>query len=128
MGSVLCFVSITSCAAKNVAKSTLGDLFDALTAWVLSSVEWFINGVGGVLASASEPAFLFRQPPDEAKEMGVALNLHRNEERVLIELSKGTMIARYGRHRSIVKVCPDSRDIAFIDTDKAMRTISSTIQ
>jgi len=75
-----------------------------------------------------EAAFLFRQPPDEAKEMGVALNLHRNEQRLLIELAKGTMIARYGRHRSIVKICPDNRDIAFIDTDKAMRTISSTIQ
>jgi energy-coupling factor transporter ATP-binding protein EcfA2 len=74
-----------------------------------------------------EAAFLFRQPPDEAKEMGIALNLHGNEERVLVELSKGTMIARYGRHRSIVKVRPDSRDNAFIDTDKAMREISSTI-
>ena len=60
--------------------------------------------------------------------MGIALNLHGNEERVLVELSKGTMIARYGRHRSIVKVRPDSRDNAFIDTDKAMREISSTIR
>lgn len=75
-----------------------------------------------------EAAFLFRQPPDEAKEMGLALNLHINEERVLVELPKGTMIARYGRHRSIVKVCPDSRDNVVIDTDKAMRGIGSTIQ
>jgi len=69
MGSVLCFVSITSCAAKNVAKSTLGDLFDALTAWVLSSVEWFINGVGGVLASASEPATVVRSATPEFKTL-----------------------------------------------------------
>jgi len=75
-----------------------------------------------------EAAFLFRQPPDEAKEMGVALNLNKNEEIALVELAKGTMIARYGRHRSIVKVCPDGRDRAFIDTDKAMRSIGSTIQ
>jgi hypothetical protein len=65
MGGVLCFVSITSCVAKNVAKSTLGDLFDALTAWVLSSVEWFINGVGGVLLSASEPATVVRSATPE---------------------------------------------------------------
>jgi hypothetical protein len=28
---------------------------------------------------------------------------------------------RYGAHRSIVRVRPDERDSAFIDTDRAMR-------
>lgn len=68
-----------------------------------------------------ETAWLFRQPPDEAREMAVALGLHPREERYLSALPKGTALVRYGTHRSIVRVRPDDRDIAFIDTDHAMR-------
>jgi type IV secretory pathway VirB4 component len=68
-----------------------------------------------------ETAWLFRQPPDEAREMAVALGLHRREERYLSALPKGTALVRYGAHRSIVRVRPDSRDRGFIDTDIAMR-------
>ena len=68
-----------------------------------------------------ETAWLFRQPPDEAREMSVALGLHRREERYLSALPKGVALVRYGPHRSIVRVCPDERDRAFIDTDAAMR-------
>ena len=74
-----------------------------------------------------EAAFIFRQPPDESKEMSKALNLHINEEHILVRLSKGTMIARYGPHRSVVKVIPDKRDTKFIDTDSAMRETRSTM-
>jgi hypothetical protein len=68
-----------------------------------------------------ETAWLFRQPPDEAREMAVALGLHRREERYLAALPKGAALVRYGAHRSIVRVRPDARDNAFIDTDRAMR-------
>jgi type IV secretory pathway VirB4 component len=68
-----------------------------------------------------ETAWLFRQPPDEAREMAVALGLHRREERYLAALPKGTALVRYGQHRSIVRVRPDRRDRDFIDTDGAMR-------
>jgi type IV secretory pathway VirB4 component len=68
-----------------------------------------------------ETAWLFRQPPDEAHEMAVALALHRREERYLSALPKGAALVRYGAHRSIVRVRPDERDTAFVDTDRAMR-------
>ncbi|HEY5263097.1 MAG TPA: DUF87 domain-containing protein [Acidimicrobiales bacterium] len=71
-----------------------------------------------------ETAWLFRQPPDEAREMGVALGLHRREERYLSALPKGAALVRYGAHRSIVRVRPDDRDRAFIDTDRAMRAVN----
>jgi type IV secretory pathway VirB4 component len=68
-----------------------------------------------------ETALLFRQPPDEAREMGVALALHAREERYLTALPKGAALVRYGTFRSVVRVIPDDRDRLFIDTDGAMR-------
>lgn len=68
-----------------------------------------------------ESSWLFRQPPDEAREMGLALGLHEREERYLTALPKGAALARYGPHRSIVQFRPDDRDVGFIDTDQAMR-------
>jgi type IV secretory pathway VirB4 component len=68
-----------------------------------------------------ETAWLFRQPPDEAREMTVALGLGEREESYLKALPKGVALVRYGSHRSIVRVEPDERDRAFIDTDLAMR-------
>jgi type IV secretory pathway VirB4 component len=70
-----------------------------------------------------ETAWLFRQPPDEAREMAIALGLHRREEKYLSALPKGAALVRYGAHRSIVRVQPDRRDAAFIDTDHAMRIV-----
>lgn len=72
-----------------------------------------------------ETALLFRQPPDEAREMSVALGLHQREERYLSSLPKGTALVRYGSHRSIVRVRPDERDRGFIDTDRAMRKLKA---
>jgi type IV secretory pathway VirB4 component len=71
-----------------------------------------------------ETSWLFRQPPDEAREMAVALGLHQREERYLSALPKGAALVRYGSHRSIVRVRPDVRDVTFVDTDRAMRVRS----
>jgi type IV secretory pathway VirB4 component len=68
-----------------------------------------------------ETAWLFRQPPDEAREMSIALGLEPREESYLVALPKGVALVRYGAHRSIVRVMPDERDLVFIDTDLAMR-------
>jgi len=68
-----------------------------------------------------ETAWLFRQPPDEAREMAVALGLHPLEERYLRALPRGSALVRYGPYRSVVRVVPDARDTLFIDTDGAMR-------
>lgn len=68
-----------------------------------------------------ETSFLFRQPPDEAREMAVALGLHPLEEQYLTEMPKGVALVRYGKYRSVVRVRPDERDRGFIDTDVAMR-------
>ncbi len=69
-----------------------------------------------------ETAWLFRQPPDEASEMALALGLRDHEERYLTALPKGVALVRYGPHRSIVRVRPDEVDRTFIDTDAAMRS------
>jgi hypothetical protein len=55
MSGLLCVFSPTSCA-KSLAKSTFNDLFDALTNWILSSVQWLLDACAKVLLSASEPA------------------------------------------------------------------------
>lgn len=72
-----------------------------------------------------ETSWLFRQPTDEAREMGFALGLHAQEERCLVRLPKGTVLVRYGTNRSIVRIEPDRRDRGFIDTDAAMRSIGN---
>jgi len=71
-----------------------------------------------------ETAWLFRQPPDEAREMSLALGLSPREERYLTSLPKGVALVRYGAHRSIVRVRPDEYDVRFIDTDAAMRDVT----
>ena len=72
-----------------------------------------------------ETAWLFRQPPDEAREMALALALGPVEEQQLRSLTKGTALVRYGPYRSIVRVTPDERDRHFIDTDAAMRPVDA---
>ncbi len=68
-----------------------------------------------------ETAWLFREPPDEARDMAVALGLTPREEQYLTALPKGVALVRYGRHRSIVRVQPTEYDLRFIDTDASMR-------
>jgi hypothetical protein len=55
MGGLLCIFSPSSCATS-IAKSTFNDLFNALTSWIISSVQWLLDGCVKVLTSASEPA------------------------------------------------------------------------
>lgn len=56
MTHLMCYFDPVSCAAGSIAKSTLGDVFSALTGWVLTSVQWFLSAVGLVVSSASDPA------------------------------------------------------------------------
>ena len=69
-----------------------------------------------------ETAWLFRQPPDEAREMAVVLELTDREEHCLSELSRGAALVRYGGARSLVQLTPGERDRTFVDTDAAMRS------
>jgi len=55
MGGLLCVFSPTTCATS-LAKSTLNDVFNALTSWIVSSVQWLLDAAGHVLNSASEPS------------------------------------------------------------------------
>jgi hypothetical protein len=73
----LCVFSPTSCATS-LAKSTLNDLFNALTNWILSSVEWFLSAVGHVLMSASDPS--------------VVLEGSKSEFNVLLVLAPGILL------------------------------------
>jgi type IV secretory pathway VirB4 component len=74
----------------------------------------------GVLREC-ETAWLFRQPPDEAREMTRALGLSDLESRYLTALPRGVALVRYGAHRSIVRVRPNELDRLYVDTDAAMR-------
>jgi len=65
MGSLFCLLSPVRCAGTSVAKSTLGDLFGALTNWVLASVTWLLHSASGVLVSASEPSTVLRSANQE---------------------------------------------------------------
>lgn len=64
MSGFFCIFTPTSCVAK-IAKSTFGDLFNALTSWIVDSVEWLLGGVGKVLSSASDPATVLTGAKDE---------------------------------------------------------------
>lgn len=65
MGSLPCLLSPASCFATSIAKSTLGDLFNGMTNWILGSVQWFLTAAGGVLTSASEPSTVVRSASQE---------------------------------------------------------------
>jgi len=51
----LCVFSPSSCV-KSLAKSTFNDLFNAITSWILASVQWLLDAAGHVLTSASDPS------------------------------------------------------------------------
>ena len=65
MHSLLCFLNPVGCATTSLAKASLGDLFGALTSWVLSSVSWLLRATGAVLNSAGEPASIVRASAPE---------------------------------------------------------------
>ncbi|MDE3083085.1 MAG: hypothetical protein KGJ39_06660 [Acidobacteriota bacterium] len=51
-----CLLDPATCAAGLVTHATLGDLFNALTNWVVESVHWILTSAGGVLATTTDPA------------------------------------------------------------------------
>jgi hypothetical protein len=55
MTHLLCVFSPTSCISE-LGKSTFNDLFNALTSWIVASVQWMLDAVGHVITSASEPS------------------------------------------------------------------------
>jgi len=67
-----CLFNPVGCLTTSVAKSTLGDLFSALTNWVLTSVEWLLNSVGAVLTKAGEPSSIVGSATPEFRVLLVA--------------------------------------------------------
>ena len=55
MTHLLCVFSPSSCIT-DLGKSTFNDLFNALTSWIVASVEWMLDAVGHVITAASEPS------------------------------------------------------------------------
>ncbi len=60
MHTFVCFLNPVSCATTSLAKASLGDVFGALTSWVLTSVQWFLHATGVVLNATGEPASIVR--------------------------------------------------------------------
>jgi hypothetical protein len=71
MSHLLCVFSPASCVTA-LGKSTFNDLFNALTSWILASVEWILNSVGSVLTSASEPSVVLSGAKGEFTTLLVA--------------------------------------------------------
>lgn len=65
MHSLVCLLNPIGCAATSVAKASLGDLFAALTSWVLSSVAWLLHTTASVLNSAGDPSAIVRAATPE---------------------------------------------------------------
>jgi hypothetical protein len=55
MTHLLCVFSPSSCIT-DLGKSTFNELFNALTSWIVASVEWMLDAVGHVITAASEPS------------------------------------------------------------------------
>jgi hypothetical protein len=72
MSHLLCLFTPANCATTFIAKATLGDLFSALTTWILNSVQWFLSAAGLVLTSMSEPTTVVNSAN---QEFGVLLVL-----------------------------------------------------
>lgn len=65
MHSLMCFLNPVGCATTSLAKASLGDLFGALTAWILTSVGWLLRATAMVLDSAGQPATIVRAATPE---------------------------------------------------------------
>jgi len=52
----MCIFSPVTCVASTAVKATFGGLFNAVTTWVLGSVQWMLDAAGTVLTRASDPA------------------------------------------------------------------------
>jgi hypothetical protein len=71
MSHLLCVFSPASCITS-LGKSTFNDLFNALTSWILASVQWILSSVGSVLTSASEPSVVLSGAKSEFSTLAVA--------------------------------------------------------
>lgn len=71
MNHLLCVVSPATCVTS-LGKSTFNDLFNALTSWILASVQWILTSVGSVLTSASEPTVVLSGAQSEFTTLLVA--------------------------------------------------------
>ena len=56
MSALGCLVHPVGCVATTVAKSSLGDVFDALTQWVMGAVSWLLRSTGDLLDGVGEPS------------------------------------------------------------------------
>ena len=57
MSSFLCYFSI-SCTTSTIASASLSDLFNALTGWIVASVDWLLGTVVDVLNATSDPTII----------------------------------------------------------------------
>ena len=65
--------------------------------------------------------FFLRQDPSELALLNEVARLHAREAAYVVALPRGVALARYGTHRSVVRIRPNDRDARVIDTDQAMR-------
>jgi type IV secretory pathway VirB4 component len=68
-----------------------------------------------------ETSVLFAQPPSEAGALAELLGLTATECDVVGRLGRGAALWRVGAARSIVRHAVGSAEVAFVDTDQAMR-------
>ncbi len=62
---ISCLLAPLGCATTSVAKATLGDIFNAMTSWVLASVSWVLNTTGHDLTTTGQPAAVVRAASSE---------------------------------------------------------------
>jgi type IV secretory pathway VirB4 component len=68
-----------------------------------------------------DSALVMRQDHGELVTLREALGLSDAEGSALVGLGRGECLARFGRHRSLVRLAPNATDLALTDTDEAMR-------
>ena len=64
MSSFLCYFSL-SCATSTIASASLNDFFNALTSWIISSVQWLLTSVLTVLDATSDPSTIVNAATSE---------------------------------------------------------------
>ncbi|HVB19397.1 MAG TPA: hypothetical protein VNE22_03840 [Acidimicrobiales bacterium] len=65
MSHLLCFFSPSGCVLTSIAKATFGDFFNALTGWIMASVQWLFSASGKILTSVSDPQLVMRASSSE---------------------------------------------------------------
>jgi type IV secretory pathway VirB4 component len=68
-----------------------------------------------------DSALIMRQDHGELATLRESIGLGELEAATVVALGRGELLARYGRHRSLVRITPSESDLALIDTDAAMR-------